>query len=111
MYNRECTKMERFQRLEADAQRHNLRRANENEEERSHRLEANAQRKLRAKQLNRCIALITKGQKINVQIHTLGQMNFKCQFCKSLSFEYENPRDENSHMCQKRKAIIRTYKL
>ncbi|KMQ87777.1 hypothetical protein RF55_12854 [Lasius niger] len=102
----------RSQRLEADAQRHAQQRANENDESRSQRLEADAQRhaqeRQKARQLNNQIGLIAKENEINVTVHTLGQMNVECQFCKSLNFECEKSKDGKfTYCCQKGKLKLK----
>lgn len=102
---------ERFERLQADAQRHAQQRINE-DDAMNKRLEADAQRhthgKQQAKQLNHHIALIVKDDEINMPIHTLGQMNVECKFCKSLNFECEKPKDGNfTYCCQKGKLQLK----
>ncbi|KMQ88034.1 hypothetical protein RF55_12551 [Lasius niger] len=102
----------RSQRLKADAQRHAQQRVNENDDARTKRLEADAQRyaqgRQQARQLNHHIALIAKDHEINVPVHTLGQMNVECQFCKSLNFACEKSKDEKlTYCCQKGKLQLK----
>ncbi|XP_071574288.1 uncharacterized protein [Temnothorax nylanderi] len=102
----------RYQRLKANAQRNAQQRAEENDETRSQRLEADAQRhdqrRCQAKKLNHHIALIAKGHEMNVPVHTLGQMNVECQFCKSLNFTCEKPKDGKfTYCCQKGKLQLK----
>ncbi|KMQ84001.1 hypothetical protein RF55_18620 [Lasius niger] len=105
----------RNKRLEADAQRHAQQRTDENEDAKTKRLEADAQRhaqgRQKARQLNHHIALIAKDHEINVPVHTLGQMNVECQFCKSLNFACEKSKDGKfTYCCQKGKIQLKTIK-
>ncbi|XP_029670961.1 uncharacterized protein LOC115240129 [Formica exsecta] len=98
-------------RLEDDAQRHVHKRRCGNDDARSQRLEddaqRHAQRRHQCRQLNRHIALIAKGNELNVPIHTLGQMNVECQFCKSLNFKCEESKDGKfTYCCQKGKLEL-----
>ncbi|KMQ82200.1 hypothetical protein RF55_23819, partial [Lasius niger] len=102
----------RSQRMEADAQRHAQQRADENDDTRSQRLKADAQRhtqtRNQARQLNHHIALIVKGHEMNVPVHTLGQMNVECEFCKSLNFACEKSKDGKfTYCCQKGKLQLK----
>ncbi|XP_011869885.1 PREDICTED: uncharacterized protein LOC105563127, partial [Vollenhovia emeryi] len=107
---------DRSRRQEADAQRHAQQRVDENVEERSQRQEIDAQRhdnrRRQAKEMNYQIALIDKGNEINVPVHRLGKMCIKCKFCKSLNFECEKPKDGKfTYCCQKGKVILKPIDL
>ncbi|XP_011858618.1 PREDICTED: uncharacterized protein LOC105556155 [Vollenhovia emeryi] len=107
---------ERCRRQEADAQRHAQQRLDENDEERSRRQEADAQRhdqrRRQGRELNYHLALIDKGNEINVPVHKLGKMNVKCQFCKSLNFACEKPKDGKfTYCCQKGKLQLEPINL